>query len=879
MIPTQASIGRCFAPALLITSMLTGAAAMAQDPAAEIFRAEIEPLLTEYCYDCHGRGVRKGQVSFDRFTSDADILSRTDLWHTALKNVRAGIMPPDDGGPRPSAEEIDKLANWIKYQAFGINPANPDPGLVTVRRLNRVEYRNTIRDLMGIDFNSEVEFPADDSGHGFDNIGDVLSISPLHLEKYLQAAEQITDTAVPKASRVLQRRRALTRDFLRDDGTLERELLTVHEPARVSHTFTVEHTEDYKVQAEVQVRGTFDFDPGRCNLVFTIDGRPMHTEEVIWTESRIIRLDLTDRLTAGDHVMAFEIQPLEPVKIDDPVEEVLANLPAPDAPAAPAINVTPGVNAAPSATPNPAPNAAPNPAANVAAAAAGEPVLIPPSIQRPPVNRANTRLEVRIVSVELSGPASPEFWVLPDNHARFFPKGEAPEDPAAREAYAREVLTAFTTRAFRRPVEDEKIDQLTAIAREIYEQPGRTFEEGFAQAAMVVLASPRFLFRVEPAPNAALTGPSAPLDEFSVASRLSYLLWSTMPDDELFRAAAAGELRDTLAAQTERMLADDRSKAFVRNFTGQWLQVRDVEFLPVNAREILGLTNRRGGGGGPRVDFDGPLRRALRTETEMAFEYIMREDRSLLELIDSDYTFLNGRLATHYNIPDIEGNEFRRVELPEESPLGGVLTHGAVLTVTSNPTRTSPVKRGLFILENILGVPPPPPPPDIPDLEAAREEFGDHEPTLREMLARHREDSLCNSCHSRMDPLGLAFENFNAMGMWRDLDGTQPIDTTGQLVTGEPFADVSELKRILATDRRLDFYRCVTEKLLTYALGRGVEYYDVEAVDRIVAELEAEGGRFSVLLNGVIRSVPFLNQRTPHHPGTAVAASPAPAAL
>jgi hypothetical protein len=333
-----------------------------------------------------------------------------------------------------------------------------------------------------------------------------------------------------------------------------------------------------------------------------------------------------------------------------------------------------------------------------------------------------------------------------------------------------------------------------------------------------------------------------------------------MPDDELFGLARRGELRRELRAQVGRMLNDAKAQAFVRNFTGQWLQARDVEFVPINMRVVLGPDAPRNRDG--RIEFDSAFRKTMRSETEMYFDYVIREDRNVLELVDSNYTFLNERLAKHYGVPDVTGENLRRVTLPPGSPRGGVLTQGTVLAVTSNPTRTSPVKRGLFILDNILGTPPPPPPPDVPDLEESKKKFTNREPKLSEMLAEHRSNKLCNSCHSRMDPLGLALENFNALGSWRDTEAQQPIDPAGQLITGEKFADVRELKRVLSHERKHDVYRCLTEKLLTYALGRGLEYYDTHTVDDIVEQLARNDGRMSVLIQGVIASSPFQKLRT-----------------
>jgi hypothetical protein len=430
---------------------------------------------------------------------------------------------------------------------------------------------------------------------------------------------------------------------------------------------------------------------------------------------------------------------------------------------------------------------------------------------------------------------------------------------------------------------------------------------------VAVLSSPRFLFRVEESAPGRGGEPYSPVDEYALASRLSYFLWSTMPDEELLALAARGELRKNLAAQTKRLIDDPRSRAFIDNFTGQWLQARDVEGISIDARLVLARDtgeerqqqkeleqfrariaelqalqakqaelaaagaqvqgpplppgfpprqfNRPRRFRQPAVELDGPLRQAMRLEPEMMFADIVHHDRSVAELLDSDSTYLNERLAKHYGVSGVSGNDMRRVTLPKDSPRGGLITMGSVLVVTSNPTRTSPVKRGQFILENILGMPTPPPPADVPALEESEKNVGDHEPTVREALQIHRDQALCRSCHARMDPLGFSLENFNAMGMWREKERGQKIDASGQLITGESFQDVRDLKHILLEKHRTDFYRCLTEKVLTYALGRGLEYYDVETVDRIVDRLEKNDGRFSSLLSGVIESAPFQERR------------------
>lgn len=795
---------RLSSPTLLaaLAFSLPAAGLAAARPAETLaaYHGRVRPILEKHCYDCHGNGIAKGGVTLDAFASDAEVTARPELWHAVLRNVQAGLMPVhEEGIPRPSADEIRTLAEWIKYGALAIDPAHPDPGHVTVRRLNRVEYRNTIRDLLGYDFNSEVEFPPDDSGGGFDNNGEVLTVSPLLLEKYLAAAETIVEKAVPRVARVLKERTYSGREFRAEGGGPSGDQLNARRAVTVTRALTVDTADRYRIVFDLETRGTFDFDPSRCRLIARVDGREVFAEEVAWSERRSLRREVELEWAVGRHEVSFEVVPLEP-----------------------------------------------------AAATPGE--------SRPQSVPGATSVTLRVNTVTVQGPLDPRHWLPPENHARFFPEGPAPAAPAARDRYAGRILNDFARRAFRRPVEPARVDQLVALARAVYGDPARTFEEGVGRAMMAVLASPRFLFRVEGAAGPA-TGRSVAVDDHALASRLSYFLWSSMPDAELFRLADAGTLRADLPGQLRRMLADPKAQAFVRDFTGQWLQARDIETIPINARAVLGPDAPRNRDG--RVEFDGPFRRLMRAETEAYFAYLLREDRDLVEVVDSDYAFLNEKLATHYGVPGVTGDEIRRVALPAGSPRGGVLTQGTVLAVTSNPTRTSPVKRGLFVLENILGTPPPPAPPDVPELEEARKQFAGREPKLSEMLAAHRGNPLCHSCHSRMDPLGLAFENFNALGGWRDTEARQPIDSAGQLATGERFANLVELKRVLARDRRADIYRCLAEKVFTYALGRAAEPGDAHTLDAITERLLTRGGRATELLLGVIESPAFQRRRAP----------------
>jgi mono/diheme cytochrome c family protein len=809
--------------AVVLAAAGLAAPAAGADAAAD-YRKHIEPVVAEFCVTCHGGDAPKGKVAFDR--PDAELAADTETWHKALKALRAGMMPPK-GKDRPTAEQIAQLEQWVKASAFKIDPANPDPGHVTVRRLNRTEYRNTVRDLLGVDFNADAAFPPDDTGHGFDTIGDVLSLSPLLLEKYIAAARTIVSQAVPTAPWVVAEHRIPGRAFGTEggDGPLS---LSYYKAATATHTHEVKHAGKYQLVVELTANETFvdgQFDYNKCRLAFKADGKVLHEQEFTRQGNKSYRFALDQDWKAGRHELTFEVTPLTK-------------------------------------------------------------------------ERQVRSLTLRVVGVTVRGPDAREHYVRPANYAKYFP-GTVPEDAAGRKQYARELLKAFAARAYRRPVDDATADRLAKLAESICARDGQTFEAGVAQAMTVILASPRFLFREEGVlPSPAGTHPL--IDEYALASRLSYFLWSTMPDEELTRLAAANRLRAELPAQVERMLADRRANEFVRHFVGQWLQARGVDTVEINARAVITRDEppdpkaqerrerfrelfrkppdeltaaekqeleemRKAFFGGRRrfaqFELNGDLRRAMRRETEMLFDHVLKNDRPLTELIAADYTFLNERLARFYGIEGVTGDQMRLVKLPPDSPRGGVLTQGTVLTVTSNPDRTSPVKRGLFVLDNILGTPPPPPPPDIPALEEAVTGIKGRPATLREQLKVHREAPLCSSCHNRMDPIGLALENFNALGRWRDKDRGQPIDAAGQLVTGEQFTGVKELKKILVTDRRLDFYRCLTEKMLTYAVGRGMEYYDVQAVDEIVDRLEKSGGKPSALLAGVIESAPFQRRR------------------
>ena len=623
------------AHAVLILALIAQfpAAVNAADKVDEQFREHVQPILEDYCGACHGNGMKKGSLALDEVARDRARLGDGELWWAVLKNVRAGIMPPA-GKPRLTGTEQRLLEDWIKYGALGIDPNDPDPGSVTVRRLNRVEYRNTIRDLMGVDYDTSVEFPPDDASHGFDNIADALTLSPLLLEKYLTAAKSIVAQVVPMVPRVVAetkiagqafRRAASGADPTRDDGPLS---LSYYEPASVTNIFHAEHPGRYQFSLDLTANqgvGSFGADYNRCRVLFKVDGRELLRKEYSRQDDTPLHYELDLDCRRGDHDLTFVIEPLTP----------------------------------------------------------GEKQL-----------RA---LAMRIDSVTARGPWEKPFWVRPPNYSRFFPT-DPPEAAPERRLYARELLGAFARKAFRRPADDVTLNRLAALAERGYLQEGRTFEASIGQAMAAVLASPMFLYREEGIDESAASEKYPLIDEYALASRLSYFLWSTMPDAELFRLAEEHSLRKNLSAQLERMLADPRSGQFTRHFVGQWLQARDIETVPVNAFAVIyrdqptdpeadrcrarlqalgrrfpaALTDKEKNELNEtraayfssfrrfrEHEMNSDLRLAMRRETEMLFDRIVRDDRNLRELLVSDYTFLNERLAKLYGIDGVKGNEMR----------------------------------------------------------------------------------------------------------------------------------------------------------------------------------------------------------------------------
>jgi hypothetical protein len=757
------------------------------DPASS-YEKEILPILENYCFSCHGEGISKGDFSMDEFKDLSAHLNDRKHWLSIWHNVRSQIMPPSDEDQLELKEKKQLLA-WIEKDVFKLEPQNPDPGRVTIRRLNRTEYQNAVYDLLGVEYDTHEVFPADDSGYGFDNIGDVLSISPLLLEKYIAAADEVVALALPDgAAAQVPRVDIEGKSFTSAENPEVRgDWLPFAKSAKVRLDQPILWDGEYQVKVEYSIHGASEATTDEALLSVSAGGAKVGQLSLGWDQRRVIELTGKVHLSKGNR--SFEIT-LAPARRPLPEEE---------------------------------------------------------------------ELFLKIQRVIIQGPLGGEEKEFAKGYQMIFVDGPAPADDAGSERYARKIMRSFVSRAFRKPLDEATINRLVAIVKEESKRPGQSFQDGVKQAIATCLASPRFLFRVEMQPEPNNPKKIVPLDEYSLASRLSFFLWGSVPDDELLSLAFNTKLRANLKQQVNRMLEDPRSERMVRSFVGQWLQARDVDTVAISTKDILGLASNREAARA----FDSRLRSDMQQETLKLFDFILRENRPAEELISARYSFLNERLAKFYGIEGVEGDEFRPVDLTEHPERGGVLTQGSVLMVTSNPTRTSPVKRGLFVLENLLGTPAPPAPPNVPELEEAVAE-GEAAPTMREMMEIHRKNADCRGCHARMDPIGLGLENFNALGQFRAKEHGKPIDTAGKLVTGESFTDVAALKEIIAGKRRQDFYRCLSEKLLTYAIGRGIEYYDSTTIDQLTDRLEKNDGRLRELVHGIVESAPFQKRRGDH---------------
>ncbi|HET9272626.1 MAG TPA: DUF1592 domain-containing protein [Vicinamibacterales bacterium] len=786
-----------------------------------------EEVFGRYCVSCHTEAQKsRGAVPVAFEALDlSKVGADAEMWERVVRKVRAGVMPPA-GMPRPDRATLDGLAGWLETQLDLAAAARPNPGRTEpLHRLNRAEYRNAVRDLLGLDLDVAPLLPPDDSSYGFDNIAGVLKLSPTLMERYLSAAQKVSRLAVGSAGP------APAIDYFRviDDLSQDRHVdglpLGTRGGTRVSYVFAMD--------------GEYEFRPRLA--------RDLNEQLPLYPDDQIVEVSV-DGVRAG----LFTLPGLG-----------RGEAPAPAAPAADGVAQRPAIS---QIATGPRLSAKEREARNradetwnlrVPVKAGQREVVVTflnptsaldesprlPFLRPYPagVNIPETRLGAHLRSVEIEGPLDATGpGVTPARDGLFQCKPPA----VAELACARRILTSLATRAYRRPARAADVEPLLAFYREGRE--GGTFERGVERAVRRLLVSPEFLFRVEREPAGVKPGAVYRIADLELASRLSFFLWSSMPDDELIALAARGELGRpaTLDRQVRRMLASPKSEAFVRNFAGQWLFLRNLD-ASAPVQSVF-------------PDFDDALRQGFRRETELFVESVLREDRSALDLLRADYTFLNERLARHYGVPNVAGSHFRRVTLPPGNPRRGLLGQGSILTVTSYPDRTSPVVRGKWILENLLGTPPPPPLPNVPPLKATGS--AGTVLSMRQRMEQHRANPVCASCHAMMDPLGLSLENFDAVGRWRALgESSSPIDATGRLPDGTPFEGPAGLRdALLRSDR---FVATLTEKMLTYATGRGLEHYDVPAVRAILRDAAAQEYRLSAIVSGVVKSAPFRMRR------------------
>jgi mono/diheme cytochrome c family protein len=785
-------------------------------PAAgpEIPASDQRAVLNRYCVTCHNERLKTAGLRLDQ----ADVSrpgAEPEIWEKVVRKVHTGTMPPSNM-PQPSKDDRGALLTWLETELDAASAAKPDPGRTeTLRRLNRTEYQNAIRDLLALDIDASSLLPPDESGHGFDNVT-VGDLPPTLLDRYISAAQKISRLAVGSGQSSLQV------DTIRLPADLTQEDHVPGLPIGTRGGMATSYTFAQDGQYEIQVWLARDLggnisglrDPRPHELVLLLDREAVATFKIQRPEDRddtLLDKDLKARVTvvAGPHDIGvtfvkdgsslFETarQPLQSHFNDRRHQR--------SGPAVNQVSVTgPYGSKGAESTPS------------------------------------RSRLFVCQPGGLPSGAARGDGAPRAERGAG----GQGPPDQREEEACAKTILATLMRRAYRRPIAKAEVEAPMAFYRE-----GRAdgdFDAGIARAVSAVLINPEFLFRVETDPKNLQAGGVYRISDLELASRLSFFLWSSIPDDELLDVAIRGKLNrpEELEKQTRRMLADRRSFNLASNFAGQWLRLRNLEAVTPNARLF--------------PDFDDNLRQAFRQETELFLDSVLREDRSVLDLIRADYTFLNERLAKHYGIPNIYGSRFRRVTLAPESRRGGLLRQGSVLSVTSYATRTSPVLRGVYVLANIFGAPPPPPLPNVPSLD---ESTVSANLPMRERLAAHRNNAVCASCHRTIDPVGFSLENFNAVGQWRDYEGEgEPIDASGALPGGAEFRGVAGLEDALLSRPEL-FAGALTEKLLTFALGRGVEYYDAPAVRKIVRDAAKGGYRFSSLILGIVKSTPFQMRR------------------
>lgn len=882
----------------------------------ETYDKQVKPLLEQFCFDCHSDGVRKGKFALDEHKDYGELKSDLKHWDHVRQMLNTHVMPPLDKDA-PSLEQRDGLVKWIDENIFWFDPASPDPGHVVIRRLNKSQYNNTIRDLLFLyDMRAAEEFPPDDTGYGYDNIGAVLSLSPMLMEKYLRASRKVAEAAIKvtapeKASIEIGASKFEKKDGVDFDGESQGVLWFFSSAeSKASFQLPAEGTYRIRVKASAAQAG-----PDKAKIAVRVDGKSLGEYEVSneWKEkdTQWQPIEIETVLSPGSRRLGiaflndfFDEKAPEHhrdrnVAIDNVTIEGPIGL-TPPRPSKFLQWLTPGVTYGLPAielsgedfSAGEGPSARDTGAIYLASNGyVKHPLMISePGKYRftlkagalqagPEPAKWEVRLDDKVLkSGEVTAKNQAPQWfnfeadVEPGKHelrVAFLNDFYDEKAKADRNLWVHEVKVQGPLTPQKPLVEKDLADLVTKTGNRLFRRAMTADEKTkwitFAKQAMTagedargalgyvlegMLASPAFLFHTQPVPAGSKLGNSELIDETTLASRLSYFLWSAPPDDRLIDLAAKGELRKNLSAEVHRMIGDWRASAMTENFAGQWLLLRDVDLVAPNPRQF--------------PQFDGSISAAMKRESEMFFDFILRGNRSVIEFLNADYTFVNRKLAQFYELPGADKIKtkdkysFIKVSLAG-TPRGGLLTQGGILTVTSNPTRTNIVRRGKFILENILGTPPPPAPGGVPPLDEKEARFGHL--TLRQQFEAHRKDMGCAGCHALLDPIGFALENYDAVGRWRDQDHKQPVDSTGHLIRGQQFKNAQELREIIVRDMKGDFVRCLSENLLTYSLGRGLEYADRPAVKEIVRRAEAGGYKFHDIILAVTESVPFQRMR------------------
>jgi hypothetical protein len=749
--------------------------------------------LNTYCVTCHNDTLKTGGLSLAN-ANLTDIPKGSETWEKVIRKVRAGMMPPP-GLPRPEKAVLDGFAGYLENSLDRSAAARPNPGHRTMHRLNRAEYGNAIRDLLALEIDAETLLPPDDESSGFDNIADVLKVSPSLMERYLSASWNISRMAIgnPEIAPTTQTYRV--RPDLSQDQHIDGMPLGTRGGMLVKHTFPLDA--EYTIKLRLW-RNTFDLMRGM---------EDPHDIEIAMDGVRLVLV------TAGGRE-DFARMAENPGTFGADLDQKLTVR----------IPVKAGTHTITAAT--------------VLKSHAKRDDMIKPFL-RTTVDGLDIMGDPSVDRLTVEGPfGGGNPGDTPPRRKIFTCQPAAGASAANEETCARRILSSLARLAYRKPVDTITMNTLMGFYKSARTEAN--FDAGIEAALQFILASPEFLFRFEPDPPRTAANTVYKLDDVALASRLSFFLWSSIPDDQLLTLASQKKLSDpvVLEQQIKRMVADKRSNALIENFVEQWLHLRNLKTSSPDLQVY--------------PDFDDNLRRAFKEETTLFFDSIMREDRSVLDLLNADYTFVNERLARHYGIPGIYGSQFRRVKVPSDERRG-ILGQGAILTVTSYPNRTSPVERGKWVLTNLLGVPPQPPPPNIPPLQ---ESPADRPTSLRERLEQHRKDPVCAGCHKVMDPIGFSLENFDAVGQWRTKDDGMKIDSTGTLFNGAAIDGISGLRTELVKSSDV-FVGVMSEKMLTYALGRGLEHFDMPAVRKIVRDSKNNNYKFSSIVLGVVKSAPF----------------------